>query len=47
MTDTLKCPRCGARDSVEAKETNDGDEMVCASCGYRFYPPEDRHQYRS
>jgi predicted RNA-binding Zn-ribbon protein involved in translation (DUF1610 family) len=44
VTDTLECPSCGGR-STESRETNDGDEMLCASCGYRFYPPEDRHEY--
>jgi hypothetical protein len=45
MTDTLECPSCGGR-GTESNETSSGDEMLCAYCGYRFYPPEDRHDYR-
>jgi hypothetical protein len=44
MTDTLECPSCGGR-GTESNETSSGDEMLCAYCGYRFYPPEDRHDY--
>jgi hypothetical protein len=47
MTDTPECPSCGARDSEEAQETNEGAEIICSDCGYRFYPPEDRHDYQT
>ena len=42
--DTLECPSCGGR-GTESRETNDGTEMLCSSCGYRLYPPEDRHEH--
>ena len=44
MTDTLECPSCGWR-GTESNETNSGAEMLCSYCGYRHYPPEDRHDY--
>ena len=44
MTDTLECPSCGGRDT-ESNETNSGAELLCSYCGYRFYRPEDRHDY--
>jgi hypothetical protein len=44
VSDTLDCPICGPS-TPETRETNDGSEMVCSSCGWRFYPPEDRGEY--
>ncbi len=40
-----KCPSCGG-DSIEMREEIDErTAMYCASCGYRLYPPEDRHEH--
>jgi hypothetical protein len=46
MTETEECPACGAR-GPEARETNEGVELYCSWCSYRFDPPEDRHAYQT
>jgi Zn ribbon nucleic-acid-binding protein len=44
MTDA-PCPACGGTSVEAVEETDERTAMYCASCGYRRYPPEDRHEH--